>query len=218
MLREVANIMIPGKAVSYERPRLILASSSFSRKMILNKLGVAYEAISPDIDEHVLPNEEVEAHVLRLSKEKALKVAEDLSTSYLPALIIGCDSVCVLNEEIMSKPETHQNAVAQLRASSGKVVYFYSGLSLYNTKTSNLQQEFVRTEVHFKVLPDELIESYLQRDKPYHCAGSIRAEGLGVILIDKMIADDPNSLIGLPLIALINMLRKEGFAFFSSKT
>ena len=204
--------------LTISQPRLILASSSPSRKMILNKLQVDYEAISPDIDEQVLPNECVEDHVLRLSKEKALKVAENFSDPSSSALIIGCDSVCVLNGEIMSKPETHQNAVMQLQASSGKVVYFYSGLSLYNSFTQNLQQELVRTEVHFKILSNELIETYLQQDKPYHCAGSIQAEGLGVILIDKMIADDPNSLIGLPLLALIRMLEKEKFAFSSVKT
>lgn len=198
------------------QPKLILASSSASRKMILNKLQINYEAISPDIDEHVLPNEGVESHVLRLSQEKAFKVAENLSTAYLPALIIGCDSVCVLNNEIMSKPETHQNAVNQLQASSGKVVYFYSGLSLYSTVSKKIQQELVRTEVYFKVLSNELIEAYLERDKPYHCAGSIKAEGLGVALIDKMIADDPNSLVGLPLIALIRMLEREKFAFLHS--
>jgi septum formation protein len=191
--------------------KLILASSSPSRKMILNKLHIPYEAISPEIDESLLSNEEVQTHVLRLAKEKALKVASDLSTEKQPALIIGCDSVCVLNSAIMSKPETHENAVKQLRASSGKIIYFYSGLALYNTETKSLQQEVVRTEVHFKTLSEEVIESYLQRDKPYHCAGSIQAEGLGIILIDKMIADDPNSLVGLPLIALVNMLEQEGY-------
>lgn len=193
------------------QPYLILASSSPSRKMILNKLQVNYEAISPDIDEQVLLNEDVEDHVLRLSREKALKVAENFSAESSPTLIIGCDSVCVLNGEIMSKPETHENAVAQLRASSGKVIYFYSGLALYNTSSQKIQQELVRTEVHFKVLSDDLIEAYLQKDKPYYCAGSIQAEGLGIILIDKMIADDPNSLVGLPLIALIKMLEHEKF-------
>lgn len=193
------------------QPKLILASSSSSRRMILNKLQVPYEALSPDINENVLPNEDVETHVLRLSKEKALKVANELPQDKLPALIIGCDSACVLNGEIVSKPETHERAVQQLQASSGKVISFYSGLSLYNTKTTRLQQELVRTEVHFKVLSDKLIEAYLQQDKPYHCAGSLRAEGLGIILIDKMIADDPNSLIGLPLLALVMMLEKENF-------
>ncbi len=177
--------------------------------MVLNKLGLPYQAIAPDIDEQVLPGEQVEAHVLRLSKEKALRVASKLPLDSPPTLIIGCDSVCVLNGEIMSKPETHANAVAQLRAASGRVVYFYSGLSLYHSKKHSLQQEVVRTEVHFKKLTDSLIEAYLQQDQPYHCAGSIRAEGLGIILLDKMIADDPNSLVGLPLIALIKMLEKE---------
>jgi MAF protein len=200
---------------------LILASSSPSRKMILNKLGCPYQAISPEIDESILPGEEVEAHVLRLSKEKALKVAQEISKNAekncdkngengaAQALIIGCDSVCVLNGQIMSKPETHAAAVDQLRASSGTVVYFHSGLALYNLATQNLQQKVVRTEVHFKKLSDELIEAYLKKDQPYQCAGSIQAEGLGIILIDKMIADDPNSLVGLPLIELVKMLEKE---------
>ncbi len=126
------------------------------------------------------------------------------------ALIIGCDSVCVLNGEIVSKPETHANAVQQLQASSGKIIYFYSGLTLYNTEFKRFQQTVVRTEVHFKKLSSEMIEAYLKKDQPYHCAGSIKAEGLGVVLIEKMIADDPNSLVGLPLIELIKMLEKEG--------
>lgn len=188
---------------------LILASSSSSRKMILNKLGVPYKAISPDIDETVLPKEEVTACVMRLAKEKALKVAE----TYSAALIIGCDSVCVLGGEIISKPEDHADAVRQLKAASGKVIYFYSGLVLYNSKTKHLQQTVVSTQVHFKKLTDELIEAYLKKDQPYHCAGSIQAEGLGIILVEKMIADDPNSLIGLPLIELVSMLEKESFSF-----
>ncbi len=188
---------------------LILASSSASRKMILDKLGAPYQAIAPDIEEIVLPNESVENHVLRLAKDKALKIAEKPPA----ALIIGCDSVCVLNDTIMSKPETYEVAVQQLKAASGKVVYFYSGLALYNSHTQNLQQAVVRTEVYFKTLSDALIGDYLQKDKPFACAGSIRAEGLGIILVEKMIADDPNSLVGLPLIKLIEMLEKENFRF-----
>jgi septum formation protein len=194
-------------------PHLILASSSPSRKMILNKLGLPYQAISPDIDETVWPNEAAEEHVLRLAKEKALKVSVE-RPDLTPALIIGCDSICILNGEIMSKPENHAAAITQLRASSGKIVYFYSGLVLYNTQTQQIQQKAVRTEVHFKTLNDLLIEAYLQKDQPYRCAGSIKAEGFGIILINKMIADDPNSLIGLPLIELIRMLEHESFAFF----
>ena len=193
------------------KPILILASSSSSRKMILTKLGVPYQIIVPDIDETVLDGETVEGHVLRLAKEKALKVAQDIAHDTADALIIGCDSVCVLNGHIMSKPENHATAVAQLQASSGKIVYFYSGLALYNVRTKNLQQDVVRTEVHFKTLSHDTIEHYLQKDQPYHCAGSIKAEGLGIILVEKMLADDPNSVVGLPLIALIRMLEQEQF-------
>ena len=193
------------------KPTLILASSSSSRKMILSKLGIPYDIIVPDIDETVLDGESVEGPVLRLARGKALKVAQDIAHDTADALIIGCDSVCVLNGNIMSKPENHTTAVAQLQASSSKIVYFYSGLALYNLRSKNLQQEVVRTEVHFKKLSDETIETYLQKDQPYHCAGSIKAEGLGIILIEKMLADDPNSLVGLPLIALIRMLEQEHF-------
>ena len=193
---------------------LILASSSASRKMILDTLGVTYQALSPDIDETVLPYETAEAHVARLAKDKALKVAHDIAEKIPAALIIGCDSVCVLQGAIVSKPETHDVAVQQLQAASGQVVYFYSGLVLYNSQTQQLQQEVVRTAVHFKILSDELIDAYLQKDRPYSCAGSIRAEGLGIILVNKMVADDPNSLVGLPLIKLIEMLENENFQFF----
>lgn len=111
----------------------------------------------------------------------------------------------------MSKPESHPEAVHQLQASSGKVIFFHTGLVLLNSKTNTLQKEVVTTEVHFKPLSDELIEAYLLRDQPYGCAGSIKVEGLGVILIDKMIADDPNSVVGLPLIKLVEMLGRAQF-------
>jgi len=179
--------------------------------MILDKLSIPYDILVPDIDEALLPGENVQEHILRLSKAKALKVAKSLPKKKQPALVIACDSVCILNGEIVSKPETHENAVRQLELSSGKIVYFYSGLTLYNANLHTFQQEVVKTEVHFKHLSHALIQGYLEKDKPYHCAGSLRAEGLGVILIEKMIADDPNSLVGLPLISLIKMLENEGF-------
>lgn len=193
--------------------KLILASSSPSRKMILNKLDLPYEAISPDIDESVLPGEAPRAHVLRLAEAKARKVA----LAHPDALIIGSDSICILNGEIMSKPESHAEAVRQLQASSGKIIFFHTGLVLLNSKTNALQKEVVTTEVHFKVLSNELIEAYLLRDQPYGCAGSIKVEGLGVILIDKMIADDPNSVVGLPLIKLVEMLERAQVKLLASQ-
>ena len=195
-----------GLMVVAEHDKIILASSSSSRKMILNKLQLPYQAISPEIDEQVLEGEGPEAHVLRLAKNKALKVSKDLKG----ALVIGCDSVCVLNGKIVSKPENHAEALQQLKDSSGKIIYFYSGLVLYNTQVEKFQEAVIKTEVHFKVLSEPLIEAYLKQDQPYQCAGSIKAEGLGVVLIKKMIADDPNSLVGLPLIKLIEMLENEG--------
>lgn len=188
---------------------LILASSSPSRKTILAKLGLPFKTIVPNIDETVQPGETVENHVQRLAREKALAGA-----AFAPeALIIGCDSVCVLNGMIMSKPETHVNAVLQLKAASGQVVYFYSGLALYNTVSQRMQHTLVRIEVHFKALTVPLIEAYLARDQPYQCAGSIKAEGLGILLLEKIIAHDPNSLVGLPLIELIRFLEQEGYQF-----
>lgn len=181
--------------------------------MILDKLSIPYDILVPDIDETLLPGESVQEHILRLSKAKAFKVGTSLPKKKQPALVIACDSVCILNGEIMSKPETHENAVRQLELSSGKVVYFYSGLTLYNTHLLTFQQEVVKTEVHFKPLSNNLIQAYLEKDKPYQCAGGLRAEGLGIILIEKMIADDPNSLVGLPLISLIRMLEKENCFF-----
>ncbi len=198
------------------RLTLILASSSPSRKMILDKLQVPYQVMVPDIEEIVLAGEGVEEHVLRLSKEKALKVACDIANTINNPLIIGCDSVCVLKGEIMSKPENHATAVMQLQAASGNVVYFYSGVTLYNSNTKLMQQEVVRTAVHFKKLSHAMIEAYLEKDHPYQCAGSIRAEGLGIALVEKMEADDPNSLVGLPLIAVIRMLERDGFSLFDS--
>ena len=178
--------------------------------MLLDKLNLPYRIMVPDIDETVLENENVDNHILRLAEGKARKIAE----IEREALIIGCDSVCILNGKIVSKPETHAAAVLQLKASSGKIIYFYSGLVLYNSKTTKLQKAIVETAVHFKVLTDTMIEAYLLADKPYHCAGSIKLESSGIMLVKKMISDDPNSVIGLPLIALVSMLENEGLSFF----
>lgn len=185
---------------------LILASSSSSRKMLLDKLNFPYRAVAPDIDETVLKNETAEKHVLRLAEAKAKKIAEIEKN----ALIIGCDSVCVLNRKIVSKPENHNEAFRQLKAASGKIIYFYSGLVLCNSETKKTQKKSVKTAVHFKKLSDKMIEDYLKMDQPYHCAGSIKIESLGIFLIKKMVSEDPNSVIGLPLIVLITMLENEG--------
>jgi MAF protein len=186
---------------------LILASSSKSRFHILSKLQVPFAQVIPDIDESVLPNEQPIDHVLRLATSKAKKVAE----SHKNALIIAADSVAILNNEIVSKSETYENAVQQLQHASGNIIYFHTGLCLMNSKSGNIQTTVETIKVHFKKLSDQTIKAYLKKDKPFDCAGSIKAEGLGIALIEKFDCDDPNSLIGLPLIKLISMLEKEGF-------
>lgn len=186
--------------------KLILASSSPFRRQILDKLQLTYSCISPDIDESALMGETPEQLVARLAESKARKVAEDQDQ----ALIIGSDQVAVLGSEILGKPHTHENAVNQLRKLSGNTVTFLTGLSLVNSETGKSQTEVVPFQVVFRKLTDSMIENYLNKEEPYNCAGSFKSEALGIVLFDKLIGDDPNTLIGLPLIRLVRMLEKEG--------
>jgi septum formation protein len=126
------------------------------------------------------------------------------------ALIIGSDQVALLDGEQLGKPMTHDNAVRQLRAMRGNTVSFFTALSLLNARTGDMQTEVAETHVTFRQLSDQQIEDYLLKEQPYHCAGSAKSEGLGIALIQRIEGNDPNSLIGLPLIALIDMLEKQG--------
>jgi len=186
--------------------QLILGSSSPFRADLLNKLGLNFIASSPDIDESVLNNETAEQLVQRLSEQKALKIAE----SHPDALIIGSDQVALLDGEILGKPGNHDNAVKQLTAASGKTVRFLTGLALVNSKTGQVQSLVENFDVSFKALSANQIEFYLQQEKPYQCAGSFKSEGFGISLFSKLEGEDPNSLIGLPLIRLIDLLKNEG--------
>jgi septum formation protein len=186
--------------------KLILASSSPYRRELLERLQLPFSIISPDVDETPLPGERPEATALRLAQEKARKVAQ----SHPDALIIGCDQVATLDGLQLGKPLTHDNAVKQLRLMRGRSVIFHSALCLYNAATGTMQAENVVYEVRFRELSDEQIENYLLKEQPYHCAGSAKSEGLGIALIEWMRGDDPNALIGLPLIQLISMLKNEG--------
>lgn len=186
---------------------LILASSSPFRRQILDKLQLEYSCISPDIDESANENEKPEDLVARLAVEKAQKIAETEND----CLIIGSDQVAVLNNEILGKPHTHENAVAQLKKLSGHRVTFLTGLALINAKTGNIQSETVPFYVEFRDLSDEIIENYLRAETPYNCAGSFKSEALGIVLFDKLEGEDPNTLMGLPLIRLVRLLENEGF-------
>ena len=187
--------------------RIILASGSSYRKMLLQKLQIPFRCESPDIDESRLPEESIKALVLRLAQQKAEAVARQHTGE--PGLIIGSDQVALLGNQLLTKPGNHFNAVAQLTACSGQRVDFYTSLCLYNCQTGHFQLDYDIFSVYFRQLSAVQIENYLQADKPYDCAGSFKAEGLGITLFSKMQGDDPNSLIGLPLIKLTDMLIKE---------
>jgi len=189
---------------------LILASSSPFRKVILEKLGVAFVTASPDIDEARYNGETPYDLVLRLAAAKAKKVAKLHS-----GLIIASDQVATFGlgtdkaDEILTKPLTHENAFKQLRKSSGRTINFLTSIALLNTETSKLQNHVEFFQVLFKTLSDNQIRSYLEKENVLHCAGSFKSEGLGIALFRRMKGDDPNSLIGLPTIKLIDMLAKE---------
>ncbi len=185
---------------------LILASSSVYRRELLQKLQIPFSCVSPKLDESAFADEKPHETALRLAQEKAKKIAEE----YSHALVIGCDQVATLDGEQLGKPGNHKNAVKQLKKMRGREVTFYSALCLYNAATENMQAQIVPYLVKFRQLTDEEIENYLTKEQPYHCAGSAKSEGLGVALIERMLGEDPNALIGLPLIKLISMLKNEG--------
>ncbi len=184
---------------------LILASSSEYRRELLLKLQIPFSGISPHVDETALDGEKPHETALRLAQEKAKKIGAD----YPHALIIGCDQVATLDGEQLGKPLNHVNATKQLQKMRGREVTFHSALCLYNAATGNMQALVVPYVVRFRQLTDAQIENYLVKEQPYHCAGSAKSEGLGIALIERMIGEDPNALIGLPLIKLITMLQNE---------
>lgn len=187
---------------------LVLASSSPYRRELLARLRLPFEVMSPDVDETPLANEAPQETALRLAQLKARAVAD----IFPDALIIGSDQVALLDEQQIGKPHTHDNAVKQLRAASGKRMTFHTALCLYNSKNGNMQARVVPITIQFRTLSDAVIERYLVAEQPYNCAGSAKSEGLGITLIERFEGEDPNALIGLPLIALVDMLHQEGVA------
>jgi septum formation protein len=188
--------------------KLILASTSPFRKAILEKLGIPFSTQSPEVDESSRENETPEQQVERLSIAKAKAVADTLNEG----LVIGSDQIAVIGSQILGKPGNHKNAVKQLQAASGKTVTFLTGLCLYNAKNKSYQAEVVPFNVVFRELNDQQIDNYLKKEQPYNCSGSFKSEALGITLFEKLEGDDPNTLIGLPLIRLVRMLENEGVA------
>lgn len=185
---------------------LVLASGSPYRRQLLAQLGLPFEWLSPDIDESPRPGETSEQLVQRL----ALAKAEALAGRCGEALIIGCDQVAQLDGAIMTKPGNHRRALEQLSACSGRRVRFHTGLCLLNTASGNSRTCCVPFEVAFRQLDRHRIENYLRREQPYDCAGSFKVEGLGISLFTRLIGEDYSALVGLPLIALCDMLTAEG--------
>lgn len=187
-------------------PTLILASTSPYRAQLLEKLSIPFHAIAPHVDETALNGELAEDLVRRLAYEKARAVA----LTHPDSLIIGSDQVAVCEGNILGKPGNHERAKQQLSNAAGKKLTFYTGLCLFNSANGHTQLDVIPFHVYFRPLSETQIESYLNKEQPYHCAGSFKSEGLGIALFERLEGDDPNALIGLPLIRLIAMLRQEG--------
>ncbi len=190
------------------KTKIILASGSRYRRELLERLGLAFESWSPDVDERASAGESPRQTAQRLARLKASAAA----SRWPQALIIGSDQVADLDGEAIGKPGTLDNAKAQLRRLSGHAVSFHTGLCLLNAATGKAQVRVVTTDVGFRALTDAEIDAYLAREPAIDCAGSAKSEGLGIALLDRLGGEDPTALVGLPLIALSQMLRNEGIA------
>ncbi len=187
-------------------PQLVLASTSVYRRELLARLQIPFSVAAPNVDETPLKDEPPEKTAARLAQAKAQAVRNH----YSQGLIIGCDQVATLDGIQLGKPRTYDNAFKQLQFMRGKTVMFYTALCLLNGQSGNHQARVVSCQVELRNYSDAQIASYLIKEQPYHCAGSAKTEGLGIALIQSIRGEDPNALIGLPLIALVDMLQNEG--------
>jgi len=213
--RQKTVVFLPNRAMT-PMPPLILASSSAYRRELLQRLGLPFEAVAPDIDETPLEGESPQATALRLAREKAQAVA----TLHPGALVIGSDQVATLDGLQIGKPGDHPRALAQLQLMRGREVVFHTALCLWDGRVADPSQaarlENVQVRVAFRDLPDHELDAYLRIEQPYDCAGSAKNEGLGIALLESIQSNDPTALTGLPLIALTGMLRKAGVQFFGA--
>ena len=185
--------------------KLVLASTSRYRRELLSRLHIPFDVLSPNVDETPLPDETPSATALRLSVLKAQAAA----SAHPDALIIGSDQVLMLDSEQLGKPGNYENAFAQLKKMQGRAMVFHTALTLLNSRTGHAQTRDVPTVVHIRPLSEAQIEAYLKKEQPWDCAGSAKSESLGVALMTRMDSPDPTALIGLPLMALTEMLASE---------
>jgi len=186
--------------------QLVLASTSRYRRALLERLGIPFLVADPGLSEERLAGETPENMARRLAEAKARAVA----SKFRDALIIGSDQVAVTNGEVIGKPGTRENAARQLRAMSGQEAVFHTAVCVLNSARGSSRVRIVPYRVTFRELDDGAIERYLAREQPFDCAGSAKVEGLGIALIAKMEGEDPSALIGLPLIALVDLLGEHG--------
>ena len=192
--------------MSIEVKKLVLASTSRYRAMLLERLQLPFDTAAPDIDESPLPGEAPAALTERLALGKACEVAGQFSD----ALVVGSDQVAVLGDDILGKPGTSERAISQLQRLSGNHVDFLTSLCVLDSKTGDHEVTHVSTPVQFRELELAEIEAYVRYEQPLDCAGSFKSEALGITLFRSIGGSDPNALIGLPLIRLCEMLSKFG--------
>lgn len=185
---------------------LVLASTSVYRKALLDRLGLPFAVAVPGIDETALPDEAPAATACRLAEAKARAVA----VRHADALVLGSDQVADLDGIAVGKPADHADAVHQLTALSGRAVVFHTAVALVDAASGRSAVRLVDVTTKFRVLTPAAIERYLQRERPYDCAASIKAEALGIAIVEAIESDDPTALIGLPLITVVDLLRAEG--------
>lgn len=185
---------------------IVLASTSRYRAELLHRFRLPFVTARPETDETPLPGEPPPDTAERLALAKAQAAARN----HPNALIIGSDQVAYLGKTVFGKPGNAVRAIAQLTAMRGQTVVFHTALAVVNTSTGRIQQTAVPTRVRFRELSDDEIANYVEIEQPFDCAGSAKSEGLGISLLEALSGDDPTALIGLPLIALAQMLRTEG--------
>ena len=192
--------------ISPKTPGLILASTSPYRRLLLEKLGVEFDCVSPEVDETRGPDEPPQALVARLGSEKSRAVAR----LYPRAVVVGCDQVAVFENRVIGKPGSMEKARAQLEQASGRTLEFMTAVCVTRLGTDQSCTEVDICRVSFRPLTQQQIERYLEQERPLDCAGSFKSEGFGISLLERIEGDDPNALIGLPLIRLVRMLAAFG--------
>jgi septum formation protein len=199
---------MPAKTKRKPPRPLVLGSTSRYRRELLERLRLPFQVAAPDVDEAPTTGETPTATALRLSEAKARAVA----ARFPAALVIGSDQVAECDGQPIGKPGNRDNAIAQLRLLAGRTVVFHTGLALVDAPSGRCQTAMIDVASTFRALEPAEIDAYVDREQPFDCAGSVRSEALGIALFDRIVSDDPTALIGLPLIALIRMLRAEGVA------